>query len=104
VRTGSSCSMEGELGCSVFGVYLSSARHGVIWLTSAPFDIRSRPICTSAEYNLDEGAYGNISFGRRVMSTYQLWSVLSKEKLTRTKASAPSHSSSLDPHRHLVAP
>jgi hypothetical protein len=103
VRTGSSCSMEGELGCSVFGVYLSSARLGVIWLTSAPLDIRSRPICTSAEYDLDEGAYSNISFGRRVMSTYQLWSVLSKEEPIHTMASVPSHSSSLDPHQHSVA-
>jgi hypothetical protein len=49
VGSGCSCSMEGELGCSVFSVYLSSARLGVIWLTSAPFDIRSRPIYLSAE-------------------------------------------------------
>jgi hypothetical protein len=44
VGSGSSCSMEGELGCSVFSVYLLSADVGVIWLTSAPFDIKSRPI------------------------------------------------------------
>jgi hypothetical protein len=44
VGTGGSCSVEGELGCSVFSVYLSSARLGVVWLTSAPFDINSRPI------------------------------------------------------------
>jgi hypothetical protein len=48
VGTGGSCSMEGELGCSVFSVDLLSVRPGIVWLTSAPFDIKSRPIYLSA--------------------------------------------------------
>ena len=44
MRTGSSCSMKRELGCSVFSVDLLLVGVGSNELTSAPFDMSSRPI------------------------------------------------------------